>query len=109
MLFFDAHRRESNPTVFLSLISKNYGLLQDNSESINMKAIHITAYPENASQVEAIKAVIKAFKIKYHINTVESESVYNPDFVAMIKQGEDDLKKGKGISMTLPELEKLCK
>lgn len=32
-----------------------------------MKAITITAYTDDASQIEAIKAVIKAFKIKYRI------------------------------------------
>lgn len=75
-----------------------------------MKAINITAYTEDASQIEAIKAVIKAFKIKYSISKVEEvESPYNPDFVTMIKQGEKDLKNGKGIKMTLDELEKLCK
>jgi len=75
-----------------------------------MKAINITAYTEDASQIEAIKAVIKAFKIKYTISKAEEvESPYNPDFVAMIKQGEKDLKNGKGIKMTLDELEKLCK
>lgn len=75
-----------------------------------MKAINITAYTEDASQIEAIKAVIKAFKIKYKITKAkESESPYNPDFVAMIKQGEKDLKNGKGVSMTIEDLEKLCK
>jgi hypothetical protein len=75
-----------------------------------MKAINITAYTEDASQIEAIKAVFKAFKIKYSISKAkETESPYNPDFVAMIKQGEKDLKNGKGIKMTLDELEKLCK
>ncbi|MFT4094515.1 MAG: hypothetical protein QM640_12830 [Niabella sp.] len=75
-----------------------------------MKAINITAYTDDASQIEAIKAVIKAFKIKYSISKVqETESPYNPDFVAMIKQGEQDLKDGKGIKMSLEELENLCK
>lgn len=75
-----------------------------------MKAINITAYTEDESQIEAIKAVIKAFKIKYSIsNAKKTESPYKPDFVAMIKQGEKDLKSGKGISMTLEDLEKLCK
>ena len=75
-----------------------------------MKAINITAYTEDPSQIEAIKAVIKAFKIKYKISTVqEMGSPYNPEFVAMIKQGEKDIKCGKGIKMTLDELESLCK
>ena len=76
-----------------------------------MKAINITAYTEDASQIEAIKAVIKAFKIKYTISNVSdnSETPYDPEFVAMIKQGEQDLKDGKGVTMTLQELENLCK
>jgi len=76
-----------------------------------MKAINITAYTEDASQIEAIKAMIKAFKIKYTISKVNdnSESPYDPEFVAMIKQGEQDLKDGKGVTMTLQELENLCK
>jgi len=75
-----------------------------------MKAINITAYTEDASQIEAIKAVIKAFKIKYKISNVDDEkSPYDPEFVAMIKKGEQDLKEGKGIVITLEELENLCK
>ena len=75
-----------------------------------MKAINITAYTEDASQIEAIKAVFKAFKIKYKISkATDSEKSYKPEFVEMIKQGEEDLKKGKGIKISLDELEKLCK
>jgi hypothetical protein len=75
-----------------------------------MKAINITAYTEDTSQIEAIKAVFKAFKIKYKISKAqEIESPYDPEFVAMIKQGEKDLENGKGIKMSLDELENLCK
>jgi len=75
-----------------------------------MKAINITAYTDDALHIEAIKAVFKAFKIKYKISTEkEEESPYDRDFVAMIKQGEEDLINGKGIKMTLDELEGLCK
>jgi hypothetical protein len=75
-----------------------------------MKAINITAYTEDALQIEAIKAVIEAFKINYKISKVEDlESPYDPEFVAMIKKGEEDLKDGKGIIMTLKELTDLCK
>ena len=75
-----------------------------------MKAINITAYTEDASQIEAIKAVIKAFKIKYKISKVgETSSPYDPEFVAMIKKGEQDIKDGKGITLSMQELEDLCK
>lgn len=74
-----------------------------------MTAINITAYTEDSEQIEAIKAVIKAFKIDYKITNVEEpESIYKPAFVQMIKLGEKDLAEGKGISMTIEELEKLC-
>lgn len=67
-----------------------------------MKAINITAYTEDASQIEAIKAVIKAFKIKYKISKVdEATSAYDPEFVAMIKRGEQELKEGKGVTISI--------
>jgi hypothetical protein len=72
-----------------------------------MKAINITTHTEDTSQIGAIKS----FKIKYAISNVDdsSESLYDPEFLAMIKQGEQDLKDGKGITTTLHELEKLSK
>jgi hypothetical protein len=75
-----------------------------------MKAINITAFTDDQSQIEAIMAVIKAFKIKYTISEVkEADSPYDSEFVTMIKKGENDLKNGKGIKMSLDDLEKLCK
>ncbi len=75
-----------------------------------MKAINITAYTEDASQIEAIKAVIKAFKIKYKISKAkEIESPYNPEFVDKILQGDADFKAGKGRKVTMDELNKLWK
>jgi len=75
-----------------------------------MKAINITAYTEDNTQIEAIKAVIKAFKIKYKITEAkETTSPYDKKFVSMIKQGQQDIKDGQGIAMTLDELENLCK
>lgn len=75
-----------------------------------MKAINITAYTDDASQIEAIKALFKAFKIKYTISKVAEEEVsYNPEFVEKILKGDEDLKAGKGVKMSLEDLEKLCK
>jgi len=51
----------------------------------------------------------QALKIGKITEAREGESPYDPDFVPMIKQGEKDLKNGKGIPMTLDELENLCK
>jgi hypothetical protein len=75
-----------------------------------MKAINITAYTEDPSQIEAIKAVIKAFKIKYSISKAkEMDSPYNPDFVATIKKGDKQLAEGKGIKMSISDFKDLCK
>ena len=75
-----------------------------------MKAINITAYTDDSSQIEAIKAVIKAFKIKYSISKAkEVESPYNPEFVAKILQGDKDFKAGKGRKVTMKELNNLWK
>ncbi len=61
-----------------------------------MKAINITAYPEDPLQIEAIKAVIEAFKIRYRISNVkETDSPYDPDFVTMIKKEKSRLQKVK--------------
>ncbi|OCB75942.1 hypothetical protein B0A79_02440 [Flavobacterium piscis] len=37
-----------------------------------MQAINITAYTEDASQIEAVKAFMKALKIKFEIANVKS-------------------------------------
>ncbi|KFF03346.1 DUF2683 family protein [Flavobacterium reichenbachii] len=36
-----------------------------------MQAINITAYTEDASQIEAVKAFMKALKIKFEISNVK--------------------------------------
>ncbi|WP_310558982.1 DUF2683 family protein [Flavobacterium sp.] len=56
-----------------------------------MEAINITAFTKDASQIEAIKACMKALKIKFEI----AEKPYNPEFVAKIKRSEEQYKKGQ--------------
>lgn len=57
-----------------------------------MKAINFTAYTEDASQIEAVKAFMKALKIKFEIS---KEKPYNPEFVAKIRQSEKEIEQGK--------------
>lgn len=64
-------------------------------------------HPDTEEQAEALKAFVKALKINFEITSHDKK--YNQDFVAKVKQGETDLKEGKGISMSLEELENLCK
>ena len=70
-----------------------------------MKAINITAYTDDAAQIEAIKAFMKALKIKFELT--KDQSPYNPEFVEKIKQGDEDLKNGKGRTVSLEELDNL--
>ena len=47
-----------------------------------MKAVNITAYTDNDTQIEAIKAFMKALKIKFEL--AKENSPYNPDFVEKV-------------------------
>ena len=71
-----------------------------------MQPINITAYTEDPSQIEAIKAIMKALKIKY---VISKEKPYDPEFVAKITQSRRDYEEGKGSIVTLSELNNLCK
>ena len=65
------------------------------------------AHPANAEQVNALKAVLKALKIKFE--TTSAEKPYNQEFVDKILQGDEDFKAGKGKKMTMEELNSLWK
>jgi hypothetical protein len=69
-----------------------------------MQTVNITAYTEDASQIEAIKAVMKALKIKFEI---AKEKPYDPAFVSKIERSRQDNLQGKGVTITLDELKKL--
>jgi hypothetical protein len=73
-----------------------------------MEAINIKAYTEDKSQVDAIKAFMKALKIKFEVSK-EAEKPYDAAFVQKIKQGDEDLKNGKERKVTLEELDSLWK
>ena len=60
----------------------------------------IIVHPKNKEQLSAIKAFIKALKIDF---TIE-KSPYNPEFVAKIKRGQEQIKAGKGVSISIEDL-----
>lgn len=64
------------------------------------------AHPQTSEQVSALKAFMQALKIKFEIS---KESPYNPEFVEKILQGKKDIEQGKGISLSMEELNDLCK
>ncbi len=66
----------------------------------------ITVHPQTHDQLNALKAFMKALKIKFEI---AKKSSYNPEFVEKVLQGEKDIEQGKGISFSMKELSDLCK
>jgi hypothetical protein len=61
-----------------------------------MEAINITAYPSDMSQIVAIKAVMKALKIKFEVS---KEEPYKPEFVAKIKKSQQQHKNGNFVTV----------
>jgi hypothetical protein len=53
-----------------------------------------------------MKAVMKAFKIKFK---VVEEKPYDPEFVKKILKSREDSKQGKGVKITMEELDRLWK
>ena len=66
----------------------------------------LIVHPSNDEQVTVLKAFLEALKIKFEIST---DAPYNPDFVAKILKGKEDIKKGKGVTYSVEELNELCK
>ena len=56
-----------------------------------MQTINITAYTEDVSQLETLKAIMKALKIKFSINT---KDVYSEEFVNKIIESKKQIIKG---------------
>jgi len=57
-----------------------------------MQIIHFTTYTDDASQIEAVKAIMKALKIKFEVS---KGITYNPEFVAKIEKSEKEIQDGK--------------
>ena len=60
-----------------------------------MEAINITAFPQDNSQIEAIKAFMKSLKIKFEI----AEKPYNSQFVNKIRKSEKEIQQGKTVAV----------
>jgi hypothetical protein len=66
----------------------------------------IIAHPGSDDKFEALKAFMKALKIKFEIT---KDNPYDPKFVAKIEKSREDYKNGKGRKITLDELNSLWK
>ena len=54
----------------------------------------LIVHPRNKEQLTALKAIMKALKVDFETEK-SIESPYNPEFVAKIKQSEEDIKAGR--------------
>lgn len=61
----------------------------------------ILIHTENKEQSKAVKAVMKALKIKFE---TKMEKGYNPAFVQKILEGQKEIEEGKGVKITLDEI-----
>jgi hypothetical protein len=66
-----------------------------------MNAVNFKVYPHNREQIEAVKTVFKAFKIKFE---VEEEKPYNPEFVERVLLAREEIKTGKGVKIAAKDL-----
>ncbi len=71
-----------------------------------MESINIKAYTSDTSQIDALKAFMKALRIKFELT---KEQPYDQEFTDKILQGDKDLAEGKGEKITLDELNSLWK
>ncbi len=66
----------------------------------------LTIKTKNKKKIAATKSFLTAMDIKFKD---KAEKPYNPEFVEKILQGDVDFKNGKGIKMTIDELNALWK
>jgi cytochrome c len=71
-----------------------------------METITIKAYTTDSSQINAMKAFMKALKIKFEIS---KDKHYNPSFVDMVLDAEKDIKANKGTKVSSKEFDNLWK
>ncbi|MGM0503938.1 MAG: DUF2683 family protein [Bacteroidota bacterium] len=66
-----------------------------------MNEIIFKVYPDDKSQIKAIKAVFKAIKIRFE---VEEEEPYNQEFVNRVLSAKEEIKQGKGVKIATKDL-----
>lgn len=67
---------------------------------ISMEAINFKVYPHDKEQIEAIKTIFKAFKLRFEVE----DEIYNPEFVERVLLAKDEIKQGKGIKIASEDL-----
>ena len=54
----------------------------------------LIVHPRSKEQLAALKGIMKALKVDFTTEK-STEGQYNPEFVAKMKQSEDDIKAGR--------------
>jgi hypothetical protein len=78
--------------------------ISGNGDPIDLYKTDITSLKlddEATKQIEAIKTIFKAFKIKFE---VEEEKSYNPTFVKRVLLAKEEIKQGKGVKISPEDL-----
>ncbi len=60
----------------------------------------LIVHPESREKITALKAFLKALKIKFEVKEVP----YNPDFLEKIQKGDEDIKAGRTTKVTLDQI-----
>jgi hypothetical protein len=71
-----------------------------------METFTIKAYTTDSSQISAIKAFMKALKIKFEMT---KDKPYNTSFIDMVLGAEKEIKANKGTKVSSKEFDKLWK
>jgi len=61
---------------------------------------YLIVHPDNQDKLTAIKAVLKALKVDFD----EAKTTYGAEFVAKMAEGEEDIKSGNTVKVTLDDL-----
>jgi len=66
----------------------------------------LVIHPKNQDQLAALIAVAKAMKVEFEISkkSKSDESPYNAKFVAKIKKGDEEIKNGEFVKITVEDL-----
>ena len=60
----------------------------------------LIVHPENKKQLAALKSFMKAFKISFE----EQSGKYNPEFVAKVQNGLEQIKRGETRVVNIDDL-----
>ena len=61
---------------------------------------YLIVHPDSQDKLTAVKAVLKALNVDFD----EAKTSYNPEFVTKITEGEEDIKAGRTVKVTLDDL-----